>query len=457
MVARVVATRASSALRRIESAILVILLAAAPVTAPHPAASAMRHSAVVIENAIDRTPQLVPTQAVPLPHIDAVAQVGNIIFVGGLFETVVDRTGQTHARRNFMAFDALTGVVRPGPGFDGQIWAIEPYGDSVFVGGLFTSVDGIARNRLAKINAVTGALDPGFNARFSGGIIFDLQMWGGPNGSRPTLVVGGTLGRKLIGLDPVTGADTRYFNLGIVDAIPNAWGGVAIYSLAINPAGTKLVATGNFMTVSGQSRARLFIANLTGPVATLDPWYYPGFAKACSSTHPRRIAYLQGVDFSPDGDFFVVTATGQIPFDRPADIWPDGSATYHTVCDAAGRFNLADDQRPVWINYTGGDSMWSVAVTGAAVYVQGHFRWLDNPFGFNSQDGGGAVWRLGIGAIHPVTGEALAWNPPKPAAIGGKVFLATPSGLWIGSDSQTFGSERHHGIAFVPLPPGEGQ
>ena len=432
------------------------LLAVVIIAAPSPAAAAMEQPNVVIKNPVDYTPELVATDAVLKPHVDAIAQVGPTIFAGGLFERVAAAgDSQSYAHKNFVVFNAETGAIRTdiNLSFDGQIWAIEAYGDSIFIGGQFTSVNGIARNRLVKINATTGEVDLAFDAKFTGGIIYDLQMWGGPNGSTPMLVVGGTLGKKLIALNPATGANTRYFDLGITDPIPNAWGGVAIYSFAINPAGTKLVATGNFRKVSGQDRTRLFIANLTGPVATLDAWYYPGFAKACSSTHPRRIAYLQGVDFSPDGSYFVVTATGQIPLDRPADIWPDGSATYHTVCDAAGRFDLADDQRPVWINYTGGDSVWEASATGAAVYVQGHFQWLDNPHGWNSQDGGGAAKRLGIGAIHPVTGKALAWNPPKPAAIGGKAFLATSSGLWVGSDSLKFNGEPHRGIAFVPLPP----
>ncbi len=60
--------------------------------------------------------------------------------------------------------------------------------------------------------------------------------------------------------------------------------------------------------------------------------------------------------------------------------------------------------------------------------------------------------RKGIGAIDPVTGKALAWNPPKPAAQGGQDFLVTSSGLWIGSDSPTFNGEYHRGIAFAPLP-----
>jgi hypothetical protein len=415
------------------------------------------HPVVVQANPVNYTPVLVATESVPRPHVDAIAQVGDTIFAGGRFDRVAHSGGSpTYARSNIMAFDARTGVpissVIPGfrnPSINGQVWAIEAFGDSVYIGGQFTGVNGLARVNLVRIDAHSGEVITSFNAGFLGGIVKDLEIWS-PPGRSPMLVVAGSMGKKLIGLDPTTGRNTRYFDLGISDGIPNARGGVIVFSFAINPAGTLLVATGNFSTVAGQARARLFIADLTGPRATLHPWYYPGFAKPCSSTHPRRIAYLQGVDFSPDGSYFVVAATGQVPLTR-ADIWPEGTSTYHTVCDAAARFELADMTRPVWINYTGGDSVWSTSVTGAAVYVQGHFRWLDNPNGFASQDGGGAARRLGIGAIHPTTGRALPWAPPKPADIGGTAFLATDEGLWVGSDSQRFNGEPHRGIAFCPL------
>ncbi len=185
------------------------------------------------------------------------------------------------------------------------------------------------------------------------------------------------------------------------------------------------------------------MANISGATATLDGWYYPRFASACSSTHPRRIAYLQGVDFSPNGAHFSVAATGQIP--RPGD-------RFETVCDGIGRFAMSDDSEPEWINYTGGDSVWAVSDTGAAVYAQGHFQWLDNPFGFASRDGGGAARRLGIGAINPTTGLALPWDPAKPASIGGRALVATSAGLWVGSDSLRFGGEPRRGLAFAPLP-----
>ena len=106
--------------------------------------------------------------------------------------------------------------------------------------------------------------------------------------------------------------------------------------------------------------------------------------------------------------------------------------------------------QPTWINYTGGDTLHSVAATGAAVYVQGHQRWLDNPDG-NNFAGPGAVPREGIGAINPATGLALEWNPGKTREVGGKELFATPGGLWVGSDGERFASEYRACIAFVPL------
>ena len=123
------------------------------------------------------------------------------------------------------------------------------------------------------------------------------------------------------------------------------------------------------------------------------------------------------------------------------------------ICDAAARFETANDSstvEPTWINWTGGDTLWSVAVTGAAVYVGGHQRWLNNPYG-NDSAGAGAVSRPGIGAINPVTGLALGWNPTKSRNDGTRALFATPDGLWVGSDGERFGREDHAGIGFAPL------
>ncbi|HYJ66467.1 MAG TPA: hypothetical protein VEX15_02265 [Nocardioidaceae bacterium] len=401
-----------------------------------PASGSVPHPGVVSEDAANGTPQLVATGAVGQPRTDALTQLDDTVYAGGWFDRA-SQGGNTYDRHNIVAFDADSGAVRSfNPTLTGRVWALASDGDSIYIGGKFGRTNGISRPNLVKVDATTGAVDTAFNARITGGRVNALVVANG------RLYVGGAFTKKLTAVNLDTGADTGTFDLAITDQLPNSWGTVAVYAMAINRAGTQLVATGDFRTVAGQPRSRLFVANL-GATATLSSWYYEGFTRPCSSTNPRRIAYLQGVDFSPDGSYFLVVATGQIS--RTADLG-------ETVCDGAGRFDLDDDSQPAWINYTGGDSLWSVAATGPAVYVQGHHTYLDNEGGWQNHPIPTAVVRRGIGAINPTTGRALAWNPSKPASVGGKAFLATQDGLWVGSDSQLFNGDPHRGIAFCPLP-----
>lgn len=416
------------------------------VSAPAVAGASVEQPEVVSDNPANRSPVLVHDDSLPgpRPHVDAFAQSGGTLYAGGLFDTVADSApngGATLARSNVMALDAQTFELSRSfdPVVDGNVWGIEATPSAVYVGGSFTTVNGVRRPALAKLDPVTGAVDPVFDAGFGGGRIEEVHLVDG------RLIVAGKNGRKLMALDPTTGENTGYINLGISDQVPDSQGGVSVFDFAVNPQGTQLIAAGNFQTVAGQPRGKFFVADLGPNRATLNDWYYPGLGRPCTTDSPRRRANLQGVDYSPDGSHFAVTATGQIP--RAAD-------RGETVCDAAGYFDLSDDSAPEWINYTGGDSVWSTAVTGAAVYVQGHFSWLDNPNGFASKCPAGdpCAPRKGVGAIDPQTGRALPWNPDKPARQGGKDFLATPDGLWIGSDSRTIHGEDRRGLAFMPLP-----
>ena len=56
----------------------------------------------------------------------------------------------------------------------------------------------------------------------------------------------------------------------------------------------------------------------------------------------------------------------------------------------------------------------------------------------------------GIGAIDPVSGLALSWNPTKGRGVGGKDFRVTTQGLWVGSDTTHIGGEAHARIALMP-------
>jgi hypothetical protein len=122
------------------------------------------------------------------------------------------------------------------------------------------------------------------------------------------------------------------------------------------------------------------------------------------------------------------------------------------LCDSAARFSVSNlsPTVPYWINYTGGDTLHSVIDTGAAVYVQGHSRWLDNPYGRDSA-GPGAVERFGGGAIGPVTGMALAWDPVMPQRKGGYQMFANGQGVWFATDGRSFGGKYQRGLRLAPV------
>lgn len=425
-------------MRRPRTVLSAACLAAAATFVAAPASGSIYQPAVVSENPADYTPNIIDGGGVDHTAAYAVAQLGGTMYVGGTFALVQPQGGTAVARSNIVAFSATA----PGtlssfnPTIDGPVWAIATAGNALYVGGQFKTVNGVTRRAIVKLDPTTGAVDTGFNASFTSGKVTEIRMVGG------RLIVGGSIPGKLVALNPTTGANTGYINLNIAGTVASNAGVTDVYRFAVNPAETRLVALGNFTTVNGATRQRAFMADLGSTSVTLNSWYYSRLTRACRATKiPQQ---LRDVDFSPDGSYFVFVATGYIP--QTGGLGLD-------VCDAAARFetNIANPSAPTWINYTGGDSLYSVAATGTAVYVQGHQRWMDNPQGNNSA-GPGSVARSGIAALNPTTGLALSWNPGKTRADGGRDLLATAAGLWVASDGARFNGELRDNIAFAPLP-----
>ncbi len=413
------------------NAITAGVFAAALIVTALPAQAALLHAAVVSENPSDTTPHILIDGV--SENVYAFEQVGSTMFAGGRFDTVQDPAKATaYARSNFVAFDADTGVVSPlNLSFDGMVTGIVKTADetALFISGAFTLVNGITRRGIVKYDLVNDRIDPVF-APTGMRTVSDIKLANG------WLIAAGNFSTHLMAMDQTTGEDLGHIDLavaGVVDSRDET----RVKKIAISPDGTRLVATGNFATVDGQNRKRAFMVNLAS-TSTLSTWYAPRFAVNCAAS--VKLISAQGVDFSPDGSYFVVVSTG-------------GPTGTNGICDAAARFEtdqVAGNVEPTWINWTGGDTLYSVAITGSAVYVGGHQRWLDNPYG-RDYAGPGAVSRPGIGAIDPVTGMALEWNPTKSRNHGTMVLFATPDGLWVGSDGDRFGQEDHDGVAFAPL------
>jgi hypothetical protein len=415
-------------------AVCVATIVALGVTSPA-LASPVRQTTVVSADPADWTPRVISPAGV-YRAVYKVKQVGETVFAGGNFGQVqpADRS-VTFDRKSLFSFSATTGAIDPlSVSMNGNVWAIAHSGGSLYVGGTFSVFNGVSRRGLVKIDPTTGVVDRRFDAHLNGAVreaqVVDHR-----------LVIGGEFGRRIKAVNLHTGTTTRYLRLHVGGDLDGPGGSTPrVYRFAVNPQHTRLVAVGNFLTVNGRARARAFMVDLGTRRATLDPWYYEPLAQRCSD--PGRKDYLRDVDFSPDGRWFAIDGSGFVS--RTGDLG-------RTVCDAAARFEtgIVHPKSPTWINYTGGDTLQSIAVTDAAVYVQGHSRWLDNPLGRDTC-GSGCVSRRGIGAIGPTTGRALAWDPTKGLRVGGKDLLLTRAGLWVASDTTTIGGETHERLAFMP-------
>ncbi|GGK79662.1 hypothetical protein Ppa06_50370 [Planomonospora parontospora subsp. parontospora] len=394
-------------------------------------AGTVEHRGIVSADPVDTTPHVLDG------IVNAIALVGGTVVVGGSFSEVRD-AGSTRIleRANIFAYDLASGRILPdfAPDLDGPVNALAAgTSGTVYAGGAFAETGDVATPRLARLRLSDGAPVTSFRARASGGKVTSLLR----HGSR--LYVGGDFTHvtgvrrtALARVHAATGAVDPAFTI-----TPGAPRGprVKVYAMAL--AKDRLAVDGSFGTLDGLSRPQLGLIDVGASPAKVAPWRTDAYAAECKPTFP---SYVRGLDFAPDGSYFVVVTSG-------------GSGGPRKLCDSAARFETRarGETDPTWVNHTGGDTLYSVAVTGAAVYVGGHQRWLDNPHGRDSA-GPGAVARPGIGAIHPVTGKALRWNPTRTLGIGVKAFLAHRGGLLVGSDTTRLGREYHARIGMFPLP-----
>ena len=414
-------------------------------------ATAVQETQAVVASAdpADWTPHVLDGQ------VNAVARVGSRVVVGGTFTQVrqAASTG-TVPRRYLFAFDARTGQIDPTfvPQVDRPVEALAagPDGQSVHVGGSFSTINGVARLKLARLDAASGAVMTAFSAN-TDLVVQDLvvrQGWLYASG-KFTKVKG--LARSGVArLDPTTGAVDPGFDVPFTHPPRSTMG---VPEIDVSADGSRLVAVGNFSRVAGAERTQVAVLDLRTAPVSVAAWQtdrYPVFNPSnvsftwCSPTFP---SYLRDVDFSPDGSYFVVVTTGS---NRPG-----------RLCDTAARWESAagSGAQPSWVNWTGGDSLTAVAVTGAAVYVGGHQRWMNASYvpddcGDCPGPGPGGVAREGIAALDPINGLPFSWNPGRTRGIGVSAFLGTADGMWVGSDTDVLGGEWHPKLGFFPLAGG---
>jgi hypothetical protein len=421
------------------AAAVAVLVAVAPGWAV-PAAADLPQPAVVSADPVDYTPHVLDGT------VWSMVVVGDTVVVGGSFTSVADSSRRhTYARRNIFAFGLADGVIRAfAPRVDGVVRALAAGpDDTLYLGGDFTSVNGVDQRGLARLTPAGDRLGT-FHASIDQGDVRSLAVRSGRVYAGGFFTaVDGVARDGLARLDPVTGAVDAGFDARLSAPRPHRMG---VENFDISPDGRLLVVIGGFRLSGRADRAQIAMFDVSGPGAALTGWYTDAYEAACA---PDYDTYVRQVKFSPDGSYFVVVTTG-------------GTSSPLKLCDGAARFQTGGTGRhePVWVQLTGGNSLFAVAVTGAAVYLGGHQLYLDNPYGHKTKDPGqppvfrpgpGAVTRPGIGAVDPATGRALPWNPTRSRGVGVRVFVTVPRGLLVGSDTDQLGHEYHGRIGMFPL------
>ena len=325
-------------------------------------------------------------------NVMAVAYGGGVVFVGGRFRTAED-AGASADRSRLAAVDAASGrLLDWGPRPDGAVQAIARYGDSVYIAGDFTHVDGEPRYGLAKLDAATGALDPSF-APTVGGRALALAVGNG------RLYVGGSL--------------------------------TSINGHARDSAGAVTLGTG--ATAGWAPHAAGTVHTLA---ATSDRVYLGGtFSELNGSTAYRKFAAVDPVSGATDTGF----KPGLSAIVR--DTVVTSGTIYAAVGGVGGRliaFRTNGTQR--WSVTANGDFQ-AVALLGDTIYAGGHFNTIcssprTDPDGTCLDD---SVGRRKLAAFD-TSGHLLGWAPQADSDVGVQAIAADAGSVTVGGAFTTLGS-----------------
>ncbi|WP_089155555.1 Ig-like domain-containing protein [Micromonospora sp. NBS 11-29] len=388
-------------------------------------------------------------------EITDIEVIGNRVFIAGTFTSIANVGGTAVAQPSLASYNLDTGKVDTAfrPDIEGAVAAVEasPDGSSLYIAGTFNTVNGVTKRKIARLDPATGATVAAFTANASSratalAVSATAVYVGGQFAT-----VNGVARSGLVALNPTTGAVDTAFNLPLTGGI-GVGGMLTVQQLKLTHDGSKLLVVHTGRQVAGQDRYGVALIG-TASKALL-PWR--------TRLWEDNLSFVGGIqrvfagDIAPDDSYFVVTSGSG--GDRPP------------INDTAIAYPLAgnDNVQPLWISRHF-DSIYSVAITDNAVYVGGHFSWQESPtsavpwpgldnVGYGTGQGlsgyglgDQVVRRDHLGALDPVTGTALEWNPGSDSYEGEKAMLATSRGLLVGGDGNVKGGKTTGRVAFFDL------
>lgn len=405
-----------------------------------------------------RMPVEVPRTTMPkitTGEIFDLEYIGDRVFVVGTFTSIANNTAtnKTSYNQRFVAsFNLNTGLVDAAfrPTFDAAVNEIEasPDGTKLYVVGKFNTVNGVTKRKVASINPTTGATVAGFTATANGqGTSVEATNSAVYIGGQFT-TINGTARVGLAAVNPTTGAVVTGFRNDLSGGI-GVNGDLKVQALVLTPDDSKLLVVHTARQIAGQDRYGVGLISTANN--QLLPW--------STDLWKDNLQFVGGIQravagaISPNGQYFVVTSGSG--GDRPP------------INDTAVAFSLdgGAGMQPRWVSRLF-DSVYSVAISERAVYLGGHFAWMESPsardpwpglddVGYGTGQGlsgyglgDDVVRRDHIGALSPTDGKAIEWNPGSNSFEGNKAMLVHPRGVITGGDATTQGGYNVGRIAF---------
>lgn len=295
-------------------------------------------------------PQTVSADSLPTAQINGVAWdqeiVGNTVFVGGNFTTARpagSAPGVNELSRTYLlSYNLTTGALTNwAPVLNGQVrrLAISPNGSRLYAVGAFTTVNGVSKNRIVAFDTATGAVVSSFAAS-ANGEVFAVAA------SASTVYFGGNFSQangvsrpgRAAAASAATGATTAW--------APVLANGRA-YGIVVAPDESKVVIGGSFTTLNGSGNPGYGMGAVDPAAGTSLPW---------AANSVIRDAGDNSAIYGLSSDSDSVYASGYV---------------FGAGGNSEGTSRISWDGTLKWIADCRGDN-YSAASQGDVVYITGH-------------------------------------------------------------------------------------
>lgn len=356
-------------------------------------------------------------------RVYALAQEGDTLYVGGVFTSLLPPSGSSAspiAVSNLAAISVSTGApiagwAPPVGGTGTNVRALAVRAGEVYIGGSFTTIDGTAVQNLARVDATTGAVDTSFAPVIEKAVLTLLA-------SNTRLYAGGTFSRvdglnrgKLAAWDLPSGALSQQWR-------PRASGG-SVHDLTFDVTSQTIFIGGGFttMTQGGVAYARQSVARVDSTTGLVHPWAIP-----------------QGTLESPQTAWDLEATADRLHggFGRG----PNYAASFRNDITNVGtrlwRFSTVGNVQTI-----------ELSPDGSHLYLGGHFGlgWLQQRVCGNRD-------LRGLISVSPLTGSLFCDWVPQLEPFGNNYqgpwdLVATGSYLWVGGGWSKIGGVTQRNLA----------